>query len=740
MIGAVRQFQAAAQLMTTQLTRMTIEVYGAAAGLGTANAALAGFTSQANVFSGSLVAVNASLGATTTAVNVLDQTLIAMKGPELLADSFRRLDTEASAAQSAIDSQLLPAFGDVYRSFGDLVAAAAVFSNAASTTITDINTAVRGMVRTSALSGLSLSGTAAPKTGEGLGPGDYLGMGATAVSMGMWGIPVFLGTIVLGQWLDDRNNRQEREQKITNGTATARALALSVDPTQVHPELDRAQAQQRQIDNDLRELRREAERQENQMVTIYVERQPPRQVRAGKASEGVQNAIADHEAARTINQVYIDALRARPGTPPAVAPAGQAPGAAPGADSVTPAPPAAGPPMRRWSQPAWARPRPRAADPIADMRRDALAMAGVYGRAQDPEEASSVYTAMQEMHRSVTGMLSASGLSYSRRDDLERIRDTLERAAPSLDPDRREVDTRPAVPVNEIKEAIAGVKAALVAVKPVVPPKPSTAQMIGQRLQGAWTDAKKIGSQQVASAGQGFVGLLASFTPLGAVATLLQGVFQGLAPLIDAVKEPLRIVGEIFGKALAPILKAIFPIFKLVAIAATWVGQIFFSITGAILTAIGTLVRGIGRLVNKLPGSPGDPLVKAGQAMIDLGSGFREGARALEEGREQISNMEFGETAATVAEANEQLRNVPEGFKVALARFNAAGPVPASGEGPVAATIPPPPPPPTVVENSPVTIHTVQIVSNNPEQIWRELQPVMERENYRHSGSMVAAA
>jgi hypothetical protein len=234
--------------------------------------------------------------------------------------------------------------------------------------------------------------------------------------------------------------------------------------------------------------------------------------------------------------------------------------------------------------------------------------------------------------------------------------------------------------------------------------------------------------------------LLNSLGPLGMVATVLEGVFQGLAPLIDAVKEPLRIVGEIFGKALAPILKAIFPIFKLVAIAATWVGQIFFSITGAILTAIGTLVRGIGRLVNKLPGSPGDPLVKAGQSMIDLGRGFNEGARALEEGREQISNLEFGETADTVAEANEQLRNVPEGFKVALARFTASSPVPANGGGPVPATLPAASPPPTVVENSPVTIHSVQIVSNNPEQIWRELQPVMERENYRHNGSLVAAA
>lgn len=233
--------------------------------------------------------------------------------------------------------------------------------------------------------------------------------------------------------------------------------------------------------------------------------------------------------------------------------------------------------------------------------------------------------------------------------------------------------------------------------------------------------------------------LLGALGPLGMVATVLEGVFQGLAPLIDAVKEPLRIVGEIFGKALAPILKAIFPVFKLLAIAATWVGQIFFTIAGAILTAIGSLVRGIGNLVNKLPGSPGDPLVRAGQSMIDMGRGFAEGARALEEGREEIRNLEFGETADTVAEANEQLRNVPEGFKVALARFTASSPVPASGGGPVPATIPAAPPPPTVVENSPVTIHTVQIVSNDPEQIWRELQPVMERENYRHSGTLVAA-
>ncbi len=164
-------------------------------------------------------------------------------------------------------------------------------------------------------------------------------------------------------------------------------------------------------------------------------------------------------------------------------------------------------------------------------------------------------------------------------------------------------------------------------------------------------------------------------SPLGMVATLIGGAMEGLAPLMDALQEPLRMVGEILGKALAPILKALFPVFKLVAIAATYIGEVFFKVAGWINTGIGKLLEGIGKLLNKLPGSIGNPLIKAGEAMQAMGQGFDDGARALREGREQLKDLDWDDALAKVGDTankvSEELTNMPQGFKIAAHRFNA---------------------------------------------------------------------
>ena len=269
---------------------------------------------------------------------------------------------------------------------------------------------------------------------------------------------------------------------------------------------------------------------------------------------------------------------------------------------------------------------------------------------------------------------------------------------------------------------------------------------VGQAFSKGWggmEGAKEMGAQQVTSSAQAFTGLLSSFTPLGMVATLLQGVFEGLAPLIESLKEPLRIVGTILGAALAPILKALFPLFKQIAIAATWVGQIFFTVAGGIAKVVGSLIKGLGKLIDKIPGMSDMGLVKAGQNMIDMGKGFSDSAKAMKEGREQIKELEFGETAEAAQQANEAMRNVPEGFKIAVARFQAAAPAavtPPTGIGTASVPVGHAGTPAPVVENNPVTIQQVHIVSDNPEKIWHQLRDVMEREGLRHSGNPMAFA
>lgn len=148
-----------------------------------------------------------------------------------------------------------------------------------------------------------------------------------------------------------------------------------------------------------------------------------------------------------------------------------------------------------------------------------------------------------------------------------------------------------------------------------------------------------------------------------------------LRPAFAALMVPVRIFGEVLGTALIPILKLLFPVFKAVAIAATFVAQIFLKVSGLITEAVGLLVRGIGRLVNKLPGSPGDPLVKAGQAMIDLGTGLQQGAKAMSDAREEIKNLSWEDAMTRAANATDKLTeamvNAAQGFKLERYRFDA---------------------------------------------------------------------
>jgi hypothetical protein len=244
-----------------------------------------------------------------------------------------------------------------------------------------------------------------------------------------------------------------------------------------------------------------------------------------------------------------------------------------------------------------------------------------------------------------------------------------------------------------------------------------------------------------------FTDLMGSISPLAIVSTVLEGVFKGLQPAIDALKEPLRIVGEILGAALAPILEALFPVFKMIAIAATWVGQIFFTIAGAILTTVGALVKGLGKLISKLPGVGDFGLVKVGDGLINMGKGFKDSAKALAEGREKIKALEFGktaeatqQTAEAATQANEALRNLPSGFKIALARYQVT-----TGEpvGLATATLPTGASTGAVAQDNRVTVQgniVIQGADKDGRQLWEEMQREMQRQSLRQNGTTLGYA
>lgn len=171
--------------------------------------------------------------------------------------------------------------------------------------------------------------------------------------------------------------------------------------------------------------------------------------------------------------------------------------------------------------------------------------------------------------------------------------------------------------------------------------------------------------------GKSIGGVLSALNPWS---LLLQAIGHALG---DFLANMTPII-EVLAAALMPILKALWPVFKLLAIAATYVGQIFFTVAGGVAKAMGWLIRAIGKAIDALPFVSAKGIIKAGQNMMDLGDGFIDGAHALGEARDTIRGLEWKDAADNVSglgdaaqEASDALRNVPQGVKLAFRRFQA---------------------------------------------------------------------
>lgn len=170
--------------------------------------------------------------------------------------------------------------------------------------------------------------------------------------------------------------------------------------------------------------------------------------------------------------------------------------------------------------------------------------------------------------------------------------------------------------------------------------------------------------------------LVAQFGPMGLALAAVNAVLAPLQPLLDALLVPFTIMGEILAALIVPVLRVLFLPLKLLGIQVAFIGEIIARVAGAIAGAIGWLVRGIGKLVNKLPGSPGDPLVRAGQAMIDLGKQFKDAANEMAAKRKELEHMSFDDALNRAADSadrlSESLTNVPPLFDIALRRIQAS--------------------------------------------------------------------
>lgn len=121
------------------------------------------------------------------------------------------------------------------------------------------------------------------------------------------------------------------------------------------------------------------------------------------------------------------------------------------------------------------------------------------------------------------------------------------------------------------------------------------------------------------------MGLATSFGPLAAAAAVLKPVFEGLmevvGPVLSALAEPLRTIGQLLGASIAPALKVLQPLLDAVAKAFSYV-----------ISAVGWLIRAIGKAINFIsPGNPGNGLVKWGQSMMDQAEAARKATTAVDE-------------------------------------------------------------------------------------------------------------
>lgn len=179
----------------------------------------------------------------------------------------------------------------------------------------------------------------------------------------------------------------------------------------------------------------------------------------------------------------------------------------------------------------------------------------------------------------------------------------------------------------------------------------------------------------VGALGGAFNSLLATLGPVNIVLELIGVMMQALAPVIEALKLPLILVAQALAAGLLPVLKLLFPPIKYLGIAFAFVGEVIFRVLDAIWTGIGKFLIGIGKLLNKLPGSIGDPLIKAGKAM----DAFWEGSvDAMVGARKQLQDLEFDDALAQVTNganrAADALLNVPKAYKLLeLRRFEAEG-------------------------------------------------------------------
>lgn len=209
------------------------------------------------------------------------------------------------------------------------------------------------------------------------------------------------------------------------------------------------------------------------------------------------------------------------------------------------------------------------------------------------------------------------------------------------------------------------------------------------------------------------------------VARALVPVFEALAPaleallpLIDAIMQViapiLTALAPLF-RALAAILEPLFPIFKLLGIAATYIGQAFGIAANIVLRAVGNIIIGFGKIVEALARAiDALPFVSAkgaiamaqhiqdfGRGMLTAADEMKNMANDMAHAREEIRNagIDHSVTASSVEKLGDaaetaaaQLLFVPNIFRLQQRLAELLPAEPWGGARPISPNVPPTPP------------------------------------------------
>lgn len=154
-----------------------------------------------------------------------------------------------------------------------------------------------------------------------------------------------------------------------------------------------------------------------------------------------------------------------------------------------------------------------------------------------------------------------------------------------------------------------------------------------------------------------FAALQPLFDAFSAIIKDLMPIFDGLGYVIQALSPILELIGRLV-QALEPLIKVI------------------FEIIGGVLKVVATVVLGIIIAANEIAAAFGDEAARAEsdrlKGIVDKMWNPNDGAAQAEARANTRATIEnTAATEANTAVTNESLTNVPSGYKLALARFNA---------------------------------------------------------------------